>query len=168
VAYGRGYNLTFATDIAPMTILLSGNSAAQPDIYNPNNLLVGVQEINLESPAASTGAIWSCPQARRYVIVRAQDEASVCPPDSFDRLGDANYRAELEIVRRHLRPDQWDVSIDRRCVVPKTGSCYIDSTGVEEPVEYNQVNGCYYGVAGVPTRNVTNRCAEYISICNRN
>lgn len=167
VAYGRGYLLNFAADIAPYTILASGNAAAQPDTYNPNNTLVGVQEINLESPSASSGAIWSCPQARRYVIMRVQD-AAACPPDPFSRLADANYRAELEIIRRHLRPDHWDISIDRRCVIPKVGSCYLNNAGAEEPVEYNQANQCYYGVSGVPTRNVANRCAEYVSVCNRN
>ncbi|MBC7371614.1 MAG: hypothetical protein H7326_08620 [Bdellovibrionaceae bacterium] len=167
VAYGKGYFLNFAADVAPYTILASGNAAAQPEIYNPNNTLVSVQEINLENPAAATGAAWICPQSRRYVIMRTQD-AAACPADSFDRLADAAYRAELEVIRRHLRPDQWDISVDRRCVVPKSGSCYMNNAGTEETVEYNQVNQCYYGVSGVPTRNVTNRCAEYISICNRN
>jgi hypothetical protein len=167
VAYGRGYLMNFSADIAPNTIIATGNAAAQPAIYNPNNILVGVQEINLQNPAAASGSGWTCPQSRRYVIMRAQD-AAACPADSFDRLGDAAYRAELEIVRRHLRPDQWDVSVDYRCVVPKSGSCYTNSSGAEETVEYNQANKCYYGVTGVPTNNVTNRCAEYVSICNRN
>ncbi|RYZ89838.1 MAG: hypothetical protein EOP06_08740 [Proteobacteria bacterium] len=167
VAYGRGYIMNFSTEIAPYTILLNGNPAVQPDIYNPNNTLVGIQEVNLEQPSVSTGAAWNCPQARRYVIMRVQD-AAACPADSYDRLADANYRAELEVARRHLRPDQWDISVDRRCAVPKSGSCYMNNSGVEEAVEYNQANQCYYGVTGVPTRNVTNRCAEYISICNKN
>jgi hypothetical protein len=130
-------------------------------------MLTQVQEFNLENPSAANVASWECNTSRRYVIMRAQD-AAACPPDSFDDIaGNANYRAELEIVRRHLRPDQWDVNIARRCVVPKSGSCYMNSAGTEEPVEYNQVAGCYYGVTGVPTRNVTNRCAEYVSICLR-
>ena len=62
VAYGRGYFFNFAADIAPYTILASGNAAAQPDTYNPNNTLVGIQEVNLETPAATSGAVWTCPK----------------------------------------------------------------------------------------------------------
>ncbi|RYZ67058.1 MAG: hypothetical protein EOP09_11680, partial [Proteobacteria bacterium] len=147
IAYGKGYLMEFAAGIAPYSIAASGgNAAVRPADNNPANILNSIREIDLLNPASSTGAVWSCPEARRYVIMRTQD-AALCPADSFDRLADAGYRAELEIIRRHLRPDQWDIGVDARCVVPKSGSCYMSNTGAEEPVQYNQGALCYYGVA---------------------
>jgi hypothetical protein len=167
VAYGKGYKLTFSQDIAPFTRVISGVANPQPDLLNPRNILREVQEVDLENPAASSGPGWTCDEGLRFAIVRTQDGPAACPPDSFDRLADPGYRAVLEIARRHLRPDQWDISVDRRCVVPKSGSCYLDDSGVEKVPEYNQANGCYYHVDGIG-RNTTNYCAEYVSICTRN
>jgi hypothetical protein len=169
VAYGHGYNLAFAADIAPMTQRLHPGKTVAPNSRNPNNILVSIQEANLENPSVSTGAVWSCDQTRRYVVVKAGDVASICPADSVDRMGDVNYRRELEIVRRHLPAEQWDVSIDRRCVVPKSGSCYNNAGGTdEETVEYDQTLPCYQGIQGLADPTVTKRCAQYLTICLRN
>lgn len=169
VAYGRGYTLMFAADIAPMTQLLHPGQTVAPNSKNPNNLLVGIQEVNLENPAGPSTGVWNCIQDRRYLIVKAEDQASLCPNDSVDRMGDANYRRELEIIRRHLPASQWDVSVDRRCVVPKSGSCYKNAGGTaEEPVEYDQTKPCYQGIQGLADQTIKNRCAQYVSICLRN
>ncbi len=169
VAYGRGYNLTFAADIAPMTQSLHQGSTVAPNSRNPNNILVGIQETDLENPSAATGAVWSCNQSRRYVIVKAEDSASYCPADPVDRMADATYRRELEIIRRHLPAEQWNVSVDRHCVVPKSGSCYKNVGGTaEEPVEYDQTLVCYQGIQGLSDATVTKRCAQYITVCLRN
>jgi hypothetical protein len=169
IAYGRGYNLTFAADIAPMTQLLHSGVTVAPNSRNPNNILVSIQESNLENPSASTGVIWTCAQARRYLIVKAEDAANYCPADPVDRMANANYRRELEIVRHHLPAQQWDVSIDRRCVVPKSGSCYKNVGGTaEEPVEYDQTLACYQGIQGLADPSVAKRCAQYVTICLRN
>lgn len=167
VAYGRGYTLMFAADIAPMTQLLYTTTVA-PNSRNPNNILVGVQETDLANPSVATGAVWTCAQARRYLIVKAAD-ATYCPADSVDRMADANYRRELEIIRRHLPASQWNVSIDRRCVVPKSGSCYNNAAGTaEEAVEYDQTKECYQGLQGLANPAIAKRCAQYISVCLRN
>ncbi|MGZ3747614.1 MAG: hypothetical protein ACXWRE_09595, partial [Pseudobdellovibrionaceae bacterium] len=39
VAYGRGYNLTFAADIAPLTQILHPGVTVAPNSRNPNNIL---------------------------------------------------------------------------------------------------------------------------------
>jgi hypothetical protein len=172
VAYGRGYNLIFAADIAPMTQDLHGGAAAPPvapNSRNPNNILVAIQEANLENPSASTSATWSCAQARRYVVVQAEDVASFCPADHVDRMWDANYRRELEIVRRHLPAAQWDVSVDRHCVVPKSGPCYVEDQGAAKKlIEYDQTKECFQNIEGLTNTAITKRCAQYVSICLRN
>ncbi|MBS1968950.1 MAG: hypothetical protein JSU04_01510 [Bdellovibrionales bacterium] len=169
IAYGRGYTMLFAADIAPLTQAIAQSTTVAPNSRNPNNILVGIQETDLANPAANSGATWSCAQGRRYAIVKAADSATYCPADSIDRMGDANYRRELEIVRRHLPASQWDVSIDRRCVVPKSGTCYNNAAGTaEEAVEYDQRNECYQGLQGLANPAIAKRCAQYISICLRN
>lgn len=170
IAYGRGYALRFGQEVAPMTgdiaYSQTGSRYAIPNNQNPNNILAQIQEVNLENPAVATGANWTCAEDLRFTIVRAADAATACPKDSYESMSSATYRNRLEIVRRHLRADQWDVSINRHCVVPKQGSCYRGDTGVEETVEYDQRQLCYQDVAGY-TNNATKRCAQFISICNR-
>jgi hypothetical protein len=171
LAYGRGYALRFAQEIAPLTTLLAGGYAI-PNAKNPNNFLVQVSEVNLENPAIAPAANWTCDASQRFTIVRAVDAVNpsspgYCPADSFESMRDVNYRKQLEIVRRHLPPDQWDVSISRHCAVPKSGSCYLNSSGAEEPVEYDQRNECYQNVQGFQNAAITNRCAQFISICIR-
>lgn len=178
VAYGRAYSLKFAPEVAPMTYALNGGNRVLPNIKNPANIVSQIQEINLENPAISAGAIWQCPENLRFTIVRAQDAipvngATSCPKDDYGSIGDAEYRRKLEIVRRHLRPDQWDVSIHGNCVVPKQGSCYKSETGIEEKVEYNQAIECYQNVAEyadaspLPDGTTKKRCAQFVSICIR-
>jgi hypothetical protein len=184
-AYGRGYNLTFSVDVAPFTAILTGNANANPHTNNPNNILTSVQEVNLENPSSGAGATWSCSSLRRYVIIRSQD-ANLCPKDPVscltsgcsDALGNsytaASYRNELQTVRRHLRPEDWDVSIRAHCVVPKTGSCYPTEVlnGAVVQIQYDQTQECFQGVDSQafdnPAAPPTKRCAHYVSICTRN
>lgn len=169
IAYGRGYTLMYAADIAPLTQAIKQSTTVAPNSRNPNNILVGIQETNLMTPSTSSGAVWTCAQGRRYAIVKTSDAPVYCPADSVDRMSDANYRRELEIVRRHLPASQWDVSIDRRCVVPKSGSCYNNVGGTaEEAVEYDQTLECYQGLQGLANPAIAKRCAQYVSICLRN
>jgi hypothetical protein len=168
-AYGRGYTMMFAADIAPLTQAIRQSTTVAPNSRNPNNILVGIQEFDLLNPSSNIGASWSCAQGRRYAIVKAADAPTYCPADSVDRMGDATYRRELEIVRRHLAASQWDVSVDRRCVVPKSGSCYNNAGGTaEEAVEYDQTLECYQGLQGLANPAIAKRCAQYVSICLRN
>ncbi len=173
-AYGRGYNLTFSVDVAPYTKVVSGNSYALPKSNNPNNILTAVQEVNLENPSSSSGATWSCDANRRYLVVRQQDQILLCPKESSSLLQDANYRAELALVRKHLRPEDWDVNVTLRCAVPKTGLCYPNETlnGSVVGIQYDQSQECFQGSDTQsfdnPSAPPTKRCAHYVSFCTRN
>ncbi|MNJ91190.1 hypothetical protein D3C87_88370 [compost metagenome] len=166
-AYGRGYKLTFGNTNAVM----GGSSRAN----NPANILTEVYEGSLENPS-SVGVQWNCHITRRYMVVRPQDAATVCPAEAVDNLANANYRHELQIVRRHLRADQWDVNLARRCVVPKLGastSCYAEEQiqGQSAGVQYDRSLECFQSnkdaghyANGIPVK----RCAQFISVCTRN
>lgn len=168
VAYGRGYKFGFAAVIAPMTKMLYPNVNPAPHSKNPNNILETIQESDLSNPSVTTAATWSCIPNRRYLIVKSAD-AGICPPDPVARMNDATYRRELEIIRRHLPASQWDVSVDRKCVIPKSGSCYNNAGGTaEEAVEYDQTKECYQAILGLANKDITKRCAQYVSICLRN
>ncbi|MNL53355.1 hypothetical protein D3C87_1765940 [compost metagenome] len=110
------------------------------------------------------------------MVVRSQDAATICPPENPSFLSDASYRHELQVVRRHLRADQWDVNITNRCVVPKSGNstaCYPEETinGQAAGVAYTRSEECFqsnkdnshYSTGVAPVK----RCAQFISICTR-
>jgi len=170
--YGKGYNLTFNVDIAPYTKINWG-AGAVPKWNNPNNILSAIQEINLANPSSNVGTrTWTCDPNRRYVIVRRQDVAQ-CPPDTFASLQNAALRREMEIVRRHLPADQWDVNVSLKCVVPKEGSCYPDEylNGALVGIQYDQRQECFQGLSTAQYETATKpvkRCAQYVSICLRN
>lgn len=174
--FGRGYNLTFGPAIAPYTRLYGASTL---HTLNPENILVGVQEVDLANPG-SQGGSWLCHESRRYVVVRAQDSQH-CPKDPYSYLingipsagvSAAAYRAELEVVRRHLKPEFWDVSVERKCAVPKEGMCYQNETigGTDAGIEYDQSQPCYQSLEGIPYSSPVprRRCAQYVSICTRN
>lgn len=171
-AYGRGYNLTFSADVAPYTQYVYGKTV--PNIYNPANILTAVQETNLENPASSNGSSWTCAAERRYVIVRQSDAPINCPKELPSAMNDASYRRELEIVRRQLRAENWDVNIALRCVVPKEGSCYANEFQGTTliPIQYDQSQECFQGIPDAmysnPASPPIKRCAQYVSICTRN
>lgn len=173
-AYGTGYVLKFSAELAPYTSIVYG--ATVPKYNNPSNILTSIQEVNLENTSVSTSAKWTCASERRYLIVRTQDAAIQCPKEKIDLMTGATYRQELEIVRRQLPAESWDVNIALRCVVPKEGSCYASETksdGTLIPIQYNQANECYQGLADAqagyvnPASPPVNRCAQYVSICTR-
>ncbi len=204
-AFGTGYRPMFKQGVTPFTNVLNGKdyeigeSVVSTYIQYPENVMTSISEVSLES-GKSTGRTWTCDVKRRYTIARSQDSA-LCPPDgynkssvsdkinqkaaydSFDKLlKDANYRYELELVRRHFPAKDWDVSIDRRCLVPKIKnfSCYADeilataqggtSYGLV-PVEYDQTKSCYSFTKGATDYGgvaPTPYCAEIASICVRN
>ena len=76
----------------------------------------------------------------------------------------------MQRIRRHLKAEFWDVSVDNACAVPKVGECYsVDAA--RSGVEYNIGAACYDGVnaadgvygASPPIK----RCAQYVSFCFR-
>jgi hypothetical protein len=167
--YGRGYYLNFVNDLAPYSSGIYKRTA--PAISNPSNILQSVQEVNLENK--TTAGSWTCAMERRYVIVRQEDAAISCPKETASNLANATYRRELEIVRRQLKAEDWDVNIALRCVVPKQGSCYPKEYNGSNliPIQYDQGLECFQGLSDVAYTSGTtpvNRCAQYVSICTRN
>lgn len=187
-AYGRGYVLGFEAVVAPYTQLCHqspGQCACQgctpespplplvPHIQAPQNILTTVTEVDLMDPSKATSARWSCHSERRYVIVRQEDAATHCPMDPWQYTQNANYRREMEIVRRHLKPEHWNVSISARCAVPKSneGSCYRNDIldGALVAIEYDQRRPCFQAIDEVqysPPIPIK-QCAQYVSICTR-
>ena len=140
--YGKGYafiDFTRAPAHKYLTKPLTAAAAA-----NPATTLLNVKEVDLET-GLSTGASWHCMQ---YGIIRYQDRL-LCPVESF--IGAGFRRDELEVIRKVLRPEDWQVNTDRRCIVPteknKTFSCY--ATAGEPPPDEKTVwfNGARFGDA---------------------
>ena len=95
-----------------------------------------------------------------------------CPSHTFAELQDPTRRSKLEVIRHHLRADQWDVNVDYMCAIPKQGvSCYNENDSVIKSVEYSGVKECFDPtVAGTSYINGVKPvqwCAHYISICTR-
>jgi hypothetical protein len=165
--YGKGYSMGFSAYAGSTSV-----SAVQ-------RLMSSVMESDLASPTTS-GKAWTC--GRYYKVVREADSTvvnsqSYCPSHTNEELNPPSSatqavkdvavrrRAELEIVRRHLRSDQWDVNVDRQCVVPKSGvSCYNETKPTSAPtVQYDVTQECYPA-----SPNAVSQCMHYISICTRN
>ncbi|MBX3041796.1 MAG: hypothetical protein KF789_13905 [Bdellovibrionaceae bacterium] len=172
VAYGRGYNLTFDRAQTVFTACAQSPSnctATNLPIYNlaPTNILTAITEIDLEKPTQAVSQ-WNCSQKRRYTVVRYADAAALCPPDLGDYLDYPELRKEYEIVRRHLNPQEWDVNLALRCVVPKKGGCY-DSQYSNLNIAYNQQEACFQNLetyrAMYGTSVPAKLCAQFISIC---
>lgn len=170
-AFGRGYIMGFEAVIAPYTKFYS--ASAVPHLQNPQNILTTITEVNLTDPSKANSAKWTCHELRRYVIVRQEDAATYCPKDPWESTQSAAYRREMEVVRRHLKPEHWDVSISARCAVPKAneGSCYRNDilAGELVGIEYDQRNPCFQALSEIsysPPIPIK-QCAQYVSICTR-
>lgn len=185
--YGRGYNLSFSQVVAPYTALFGTGGAHG---WNPVNTLTAVSEIDLKNPSKYSGT-WSCDPNRRYLVVRKSDQMQssalgrpYCPPDPYsymingipNKMSADQYRREYEIARRHLKTEYWDISIEYRCAVPKSGECYTQDA-LNTGIEYDQRSPCYQGTTEAQAMYYNasgqysppvKRCAQYVSICNRN
>lgn len=156
-AYGKGYSLTFT----PYPV--SGGAAT-----NPNRVLSQIIESDLSSQGGAKA--WNCNRA--YRVIRAQDAASLCPSHTYSEIkNSASIRTELDIMRRHLRADQWDVNVSLRCVVPKGGiSCYkeenLASKGFAE-VEYNLTKECFRPNGTYAGATPTSKCMHFVTVCTR-
>lgn len=156
-AYGKGYNLTFA----PFP-------RAGAAITNPNHVLAQVTESDLSAPGVG-GRTWSCNHV--YPIVRAQDAPTLCPAQSYDEIrAYPAYRNELNLLRRHLRADQWDINVKVGCVVPKGPvSCYKEEVVNKAPVvEYDLTKECFRPNGNYSGAIPNSRCMHFITVCTRN
>ena len=154
-ATGRGYLVDFR------------QAGTTSYAYATEAVMYSVKEMDLSTSVAS--GTWVCATADQFKIVRVADR-SICPLDPATRLNDAVYRRRMERVRRHLKAEYWDVSLDSNCAVPKIGECYT-SDAAKSGVEYTPTAACYDGVnagdgvygASPPAK----RCAHYASFCFR-
>lgn len=182
--HGHGYMLGFESALTPYTrrYISSSSPGNVPHVWNPNNLLTSVQEVDLRETSKISGT-WQCPEARRYLIVRNQDKLTHCPPDPYGYMFNGIpskgvsaevYRREYEIVRRSLKAEYWDVSVEFRCASPKLpttdGECYA-ADAINAGIEYDQRFPCYQNTTEMRDMYGANppqkRCAQYVSICNR-
>lgn len=185
--YGKSYKLNFQTVIAPYTWNFSALSGSYvPYGLTPSNILTEVEETDL-SDTSKPMVRWNCPQQLRYLVVRTTDHPSAtngdfCPRDPFSYMVSgipskgisvAQYRAEYEIMRRSLKEEYWDISVEFRCAVPKpnAGECYPAEQGAAAGfgIQYDQQQPCYSSLPGLPYTNPipTKRCAQYVSVCLR-
>lgn len=128
------------------------------------------------------------------------DAAGLCPKMDYSTLGvipnqnsvygvgvyaGKTYGEILEIVRRHLPDNEWDINLAYGCVVPKKFSCYPDEarkateggtyTGLYK-VTYQPNLACHYKFdANYYKANKTDSngslptdyCTEYVTICTK-
>ena len=146
--------------------------------YFPQNIVSSLQEVDLSS--GNIVKNWTCSRVYRIVLVRDSTNASsggYCPPHTTAELENAAVRAELEIVRRQFRADQWDVNVNLKCMVPKgtTPACYTENTinGQAQGVQYTATASCYNPIIGNSTADYPGgiipsaRCMNYATICTR-
>ncbi len=165
-AYGRGYNLKFS----------QGPSGYQAQSYGnwnvwsgaPINTLTGIDEVSdLRSPAVVNSTVWSCDPYDRFMIVQMEYRNEYCPQEDYSiTQNDGNARILLARVRQFLKPEDWDVNLARRCVVPKRATCYKPEqiNGSQVRVQYDAALPCYSPGNG---QNVVEICPQYVSICTR-
>jgi hypothetical protein len=131
--YGRGYRFSFGPpNDAVMKNIVTGDATTQPlrkATLNPN---LGLSKTSITEWDTSTAggptqitASWGC---FSYAIVRLRDAAR-CPRENYSQIN----RTELEIIRKTLPADEWDVNTTLKCIVPTTytqnsGSCYINNS----------------------------------------
>lgn len=156
-AYGKGYSLTFG----PFPL-------AGAAVNNPNHVLSQVAETDLAEPGVGAKT-WSCNHV--YPIVRAQDAPTVCPAQSYNEIhGNPAYRAELALMRRHLRADQWDINVAKGCVVPRGSvSCYKEESVNNSPVvQYDLTKECFRPNGNFSGPIPDSRCLHFVTVCTRN
>jgi hypothetical protein len=161
LAYGRGYRFSF------------GQPAGVSNGFAPLNVLQTLQEVDLST--GNVVANWNC--NRIYKVYLNRDIASCAPHTEAQITASAALRAEIDIVRRQFRADQWDVNVTQGCLVPKATvpSCYTENlvNGVAQGVEYTAGASCYNPLIGsapasYPSSIIpTKRCANYATICTK-
>lgn len=171
-AYGIGYQLGFDVARDPNTNLAYGGASP--------NVLSTIKEVDLASNTI-LASNWNC--NLKLKVVRKKDRNTYCPVET---LSQAQARlTDLQIVRRHLPEDIWDINLANHCAVLKneTGtntfpenstaqqmSCYGDEVQIvsgktKNEVQYDPTQPCYN--VDNPDVQQLNICAQYITICTK-
>ncbi len=149
--YGSGYRVNFG---------LGGNMSSAPLRVLARG---GISEIDLQS-GDDVEASWNCDQTYQFMIVRPEDKsASPAKATCFtgvDAPTSAAQAQTLAAIRRVLRPEDWYVDLNRRCVVPKTTGdyCYGSTLGTRSIR--------YYDTSCTESNSIA--CPHFVSVCIRN
>lgn len=148
-AYGKAYSFEFSQyDTANHS-------------QNPARAVWRITETDLLGASAAPAKVWNC--SRRYKIYRKED--NLCRPHTNAELANANVRRELEIARRHLKSDQWEVNVLDRCIYPKNFSCYGNQAVNGAPiVEYDLTKQCFND----GNNGALSSCMHFATVCTRN
>lgn len=174
--YGVGYSFQFGKE--PRYV--------QPNLVPYSRTVSAVYEHDMSVYGAPlTANTWACPTGMKFKIVMPQHRnntmymsatqvAYACPKETFAQMAaNANYAAIMKVVRRTLKPEQWDVNLSQRCAVPIAGQqCY---GGGITPIydDYFFTDGSANASLSPPkyaqcwTGAGSYDCAHYISICLR-
>ena len=195
VAFGHGYRLTFGYGHRYDFL---GHQIISPYVTNNDDLksrrlsLSAVTELNLNGGQPISEAQWNCPTEARFMIFRPQEIKKNVDgldlPCGVDMYGDEDLTLldrkltdTEKAISLTLRPEDWSIDFEKRCVVPKRdgGQCY----GLQYGVHNSLVN--YYGELSSGkcghdveieldlngdsrTEKVSVLCPHYISFCFRN
>jgi hypothetical protein len=144
--YGRGYVLAFAQADSRFSM-------------NPSRVLQSVSELDLGTdlnrPAA--GATWDCPTNYRYMVVEMTptDLRNQYCPVSDSTTWSTSQKAEVEVIKKHVKSEDFDINPVKRCIVPKKAHCY----GGTVPVAYDTSQAC--------GSQQSKDCAHFFSLCTR-
>lgn len=145
--YGAGFSFRF------------GQPNASPlHAQFPQTVLREVTEYNLENVSDRNGlGAWTCPTSMQFRIVRAGDVAA--PGANCRKMPDpAVLTAELQVIRNTLRPEDWWVDMDNRCIIPKKAGS--DCYGNAKSVRYTMGDSC-------DVNGVDGACVHYATVCYR-
>ena len=194
-AFGHGYRLTFGSGHRYDYL---GHQIISPYVMNNDDLksrrlsLSAVTELNLNGGQPISEAQWNCPPEARFMIFRPQDikkEAGdldlACGVnihgDEDLTLLDRKLTDTEKAISLTLRPEDWSIDFQKRCIVPKHdgGQCYGSQYGtLNSRVNYygNFSSGkCGHGVEVeldldgdlLTTERVHILCPHYVSFCFR-
>lgn len=143
-AYGKKYLMSFEGKFGNNDFNTTPNGMLEYD------LLSGRQSLDT----------WDCNAVPKYVIVKPADAVrfpSLCPPSTVSELSSDKNRLEYEVLRRHLKSNDWTINVVKKCIVPKVqGDCYKTYVGAvpnKPPVEVAYGNVCKIDP-------ITNACAK--------
>ncbi|MCB0362992.1 MAG: hypothetical protein KDD35_09720, partial [Bdellovibrionales bacterium] len=157
-AFGRGYQMDFRLGFG-----LSGLGKVSYT-KGVQRVVNSLREVDLQKRSATeiSQSSWACSSETVFMIVRPEDLGkTVFCNKTLDPLAPLDKdRLALESLRRVLRPEDWWVDLDRRCIIPKQniGSCY----GNENPQQ--PLNIKYDGGDCIAEGK---SCPHYVSICVR-
>jgi hypothetical protein len=146
----------------------------------PSRTLSSITEYDLSGTRPSaTGATWNCSLKMKIVrdadrlnnIYVAGGQRAACPFEPVASQISPTARAQLQILRRFLPAENWDINLTNKCVVPRNGLelCYEGNT---DPIVYDE----YF----VPNRTEPTdppvgcsvsyqfECAHYVTVCYKN